>query len=156
MHVFPSLPKTEPTPLLHGTNDGNFNAGAEPGFQQMGSSRKKRELLLTRKKIRRGWGGRKNRKNRDNKTFSILAANANGLVGKFDSLKNNVNHFLPSCVLAQETKVKNKGCFKLQGYQNFELTRQGMGGGLLTAIDENLCPVLVFVGNEKTEFLVVC
>ena len=30
-----------------------------------------------------------------------------------------------------------------------------MGGGLLTAIDENLCPVLVFAGNEAAEILVV-
>ena len=126
MHVLPPLRKTEQQqffrsttlcdpfpespPLIHGTNDGHLPTGAESGFQQVGAPREKRELPIKRKKIRRGWGGRKNRKNR---TFSILAANSNGLVGKFDSLKTNINHFWPSWVLVQETKTRKKGCFKL-------------------------------------------
>ena len=44
---------------------------------------------------------------------------------------------------------------KLKGYQTFELNRNGMGGGLLTAVDENLSPVLVSAGDEENEILVV-
>ena len=50
----------------------------------------------------------------------------------------------------QETKVKNKGSIKVKGYQIFEKTRNGKGGGgvgLLTAVDEDLDPVLVSSGS---------
>ena len=118
----------------------------------MGSAGWAKKKLLLRKKTRRGWGGKKNQKNTN---FSILAANANGLKGKFDSLKNTMKHFKPSCVLIQESKLRKNGSLKLKGFQIFELNRQGMGGGLLTAVDENLCPVLISAGNEDSELLVV-
>ena len=38
-----------------------------------------------------------------------------------------------SSVMIQESKLRNLGSLKLQGYQIFELNRQGMGGGLFTA-----------------------
>ena len=117
----------------------------------MGTSWAKKELPI-RKKIRRGWGDRKNRKTT---IFSILAANANGLKGKIDSLKNCVKHFDPSCILIQESKLRKNGSVKLKGFQTFELNRQGFGGGLFTAVDENLSPVLICDGNEKAEILVV-
>ena len=47
------------------------------------------------------------------------------------------------------------GKIKLKDYQVFELNRSGLGGGLLTAVKENLCPVLVSAGKEDTEILVV-
>ena len=98
-----------------------------------------------------GGGG----KNRKNISFSILAANANGLKGKFDSLKNSINHFSPSCVIIQESKLRKHGTLKLKGYQIFELTRPFMGCGLFTAIDESLSPVLVSAGNNGSEILTV-
>ena len=105
-----------------------------------------KKQILARKKIRRGWGGKNKGKSQN---FSILAANSNGLRGKFDSLKNNINHFKPSCVLIQESKLRNKGTLKLNGYQIFELNRQGMGGRLFTAVDENLSPVLISADDEN-------
>ena len=117
----------------------------------MGEPGGSKKTLQLRKKIRRGWGGKKNRKNIN---FSILACNANGLWGKFESLKNNINYFKPSCVMIQESKLRNLGSLKLQGYQIFELNRQGMGGGLFTAIDEKLSPVLLRSGPENAEILV--
>ena len=63
----------------------------------------------------------------------------------------------PSCVLLQETKLRHPGTFKIPGYQIFEKLRSGLGGGLLTAIDESLSPMLICTGkeNEDTEILVV-
>ena len=61
----------------------------------------------------------------------------------------------PSCVLLQETKLRFPGTFKLPGYQVFEKIRKGQGGGLLTAIAENLSPVLISTGSEEVEILVV-
>ena len=104
-----------------------------------------KKTLPIRRKIRRGWGG----KNRNKINFSILACNANGLKGKFESLKNNINYFKPSCILIQESKLRSTGSHKLNGYQIFEFNRQGAGGGLFTAIDENLNPVLIRTGEKN-------
>ena len=61
----------------------------------------------------------------------------------------------PSCILIQETKLRFPGTFKLQGYQIFEKTRAGLGGGLLTAINEDLSPMLISQGSDEIEILVV-
>ena len=109
-----------------------------------------KKKLPLRQKIRRGWG----RKKRKSQKFSVLASNSNGLKGKFESLKNSINFFKPSCILIQEYKLSNYGTLKLNGYQIFELIRDGSGGGLFTAIDENLSPVLIRTGEDNTEILV--
>ena len=49
----------------------------------------------------------------------------------------------------KKSKIKFTGTIKLAGYQIFENVRKGGGGGLLTAIDQDLCPVLISNGNEK-------
>ena len=141
------MPHPNPThPDIHGTANWNIFPGTQSSVQQLEPKWAKKKLLV-RKKVRRGWGGRNKRKNQN---FTILAANANGLKGKFDSLKNSINHFKPSCILIQESKLRNKGSLKLKGYQVFELNRQGMGGALFTAIDVDLSPVLVSAGNSDT------
>ena len=102
-------------------------------------------------KTRRGKGKKNKQKNeRKNIDFSIIGSNANGLLGKQESLKNNINFFKPSIVTVQETKLKKLGSIRLKGYQIFEKLRAGgLGGGLLTAVDEDLEPVLI--SNEKDE-----
>ena len=65
------------------------------------------------------------------------------------------NFNYPTCILIQESKLRNPGTFKLQGYQIFEKIRTGLGGGLLTAIEENLSPVLICSETIETEILVV-
>ena len=107
--------------------------------------------LPLRRRIRRGWGGKK----RNIMNFSMLATNSNGLKGKIESLKNNINFFKPSCILIQESKLRSYGSIKLNGYQIFELNREGSGGGLFTAIDENLSPVLIRTGEDKSEMMVI-
>ena len=48
------------------------------------------------------------------------------------------------------------GLIKIKGYQIFEKVRSGPGGGLLTAVDEDLLPVLISTGEEEeTEIMTV-
>ena len=106
-------------------------------------------------------GGIRSKKNRTNKSsklvkFSILGTNAAGLKAKKDSLKENVQLFnFPSVITIQETKFRKSANFKLENYQIFEKLRPGYGGGLLTAIDKSLNPVLIQPINEEIEILVV-
>ena len=57
----------------------------------------------------------------------------------------------------QETKARKLGSIHVEGYQIFENIRVGgNGGGLLTAVDQNLNPVLISTGrDEDTEILTV-
>ena len=109
-------------------------------------------------KTRRGYG-KKNKKDKGYKNvgFSILGTNANGISGKQESLKSTVNHFIPSVITVQETKLTRMGLIKLKGYQVYEKIRSGGGGGgLLTAIDEDLYPVLISTGeDDQAELLTV-
>ena len=110
-------------------------------------------------KTRRGYG-RKNRiKNKNglkNIEFNILSSNANGIQAKKESLLKNINVFQPTVITLQETKLRRLGTFKLPGYQVFEKVRSGFGGGLLTAVNENLFPVLISTGKcDDSEILVV-
>ena len=74
---------------------------------------------------------------------------------KQDSLINALKNLgNPSCVLIQESKLRHQGTFKLKGYQIFEKIRGGQGGGLLTAINENLSPMLISEGSEEEEILI--
>ena len=85
-----------------------------------------------------------------------MGTNAAGLKAKRDSLLSNIEFFnFPSCITIQESKLRNCGNFKLEKYQVFEKRREGAGGGLLTAIDHNLDPVLIQSEDEECEILVV-
>ena len=107
---------------------------------------------------RGGARSKKNRKIKSSKSvkFSILGTNAAGLKAKKDSLKENVKLFnYPSVITVQETKYRKSANFKLENYQIFEKLRPGFGGGLLTAVDKSLDPVLIQPVNEDIEILVV-
>ena len=68
----------------------------------------------------------------------------------------NINHFKPTVITIQETKLRRIGIFKLPGYHVFEKVRSGFGGGLITAVNENLSPVLISTGKkENSEIPVV-
>ena len=107
-------------------------------------------------------GGRRSKKkkqkiNNDKMcNFSIVGSNTAGLKAKRISLLNLIKSFnFPSCITLQETKLRNSGKFKISNYQVFEKLRSGQGGGLLTAIDQDLEPVLIQAANEEAEILVV-
>ena len=107
------------------------------------------------RKTRRGWGSRGKKANKAIK-LTLFGNNANGLKAKKESLLSALKNFnYPSCVLIQETKLRNPGTFTIQGYQIFEKTRTGFGGGLLTAIENDLSPVLISLGSNESEILVV-
>ena len=112
---------------------------------------------MNKNRTKRGYG-RKNRKNNNVRKieFSLLESNANGIQAKKESLMENINTFTPSVITIQETKLRKSGTFRIPGYQVFEKVRNGFGGGLLTAVDENLLPVLISTGNDdESEILVV-
>ena len=106
-------------------------------------------------------GGIRSKKNRRNKSsklvkFSIMDTNAAGLKAKKDSLKENIKLFnLPSVITIQETKNRKCANFKLENYQIFEKIRSGFGGGLLTAVNTSLEPVLIQSINDEVEILLV-
>ena len=114
----------------------------------------KQKSQAKKKYTRRGYGKKNNKKNKKgtrNVKFSVLGSNANGIFAKQESLKTLINKFLPKVITVQESKVKQKGLIKIKGYQIFEKVRVGMqGGGLLTAVDHDLQPVLV-TSNEEEE-----
>ena len=99
----------------------------------------------------------RNKKKIKNEKFSILGTNAAGLKAKKDSLVENIRLFdRPSIITIQETKFRKIGNFKIENYEIFEKIRtEGYGGGLLTAVDKSLEPVLIEAANEDTEILVV-
>ena len=119
-----------------------------------------KEQKLKQKKTKRGKGKRNKHKNQNKNQpifLTLMGSNSNGLKSKFESLKNNVSLFsTPSCITLQETKSIKQGSIHLPGYQIFQLNRTvKQGGGLLTAIDEGLDPVLVCAGDDDHEVLVV-
>ena len=124
-----------------------------------GSSKKQGKLHLPIKCTKRGVvrGAKKRRKLKPNQVkFSILGSNSAGLNSKIDSLVENISVFkYPSCITLQEIKLRKCGTVKLSEYQVFEKVRAGLGGGLLTAIDKNLNPVLIEAINDESVNLVV-
>ena len=88
--------------------------------------------------------------------LKILGTNCNGLKGKMESLKSCIDFYKnPSCITLQETKLNFPGTIHLEGYQVFEQIRKTNGGGLLSAFKSNLNPVLISIGSEETELIVV-
>ena len=85
--------------------------------------------------------------------LSIFGTNSNGLNGKLSSLENSLKQLgIPRFVTIHETKLRRHN-FKIPGYQVFQKNRIGFGGGILTAIDENLGSVLV--SSTESEILVI-
>jgi hypothetical protein len=73
-----------------------------------------------------------------------------------DSLVQAIDVLSAGIVLLQETKLYRQGKLELKGFIIFEkLRKYGCGGGLLTAIHENLNPILVENDEELTDILVV-
>ena len=88
--------------------------------------------------------------------FSLLGSNTAGLKNKKDSLEAVIELLRkPSCITLQETKLPKKNVFKLNEYQVFQKNRNGSGGGLLTAVDPILNPMLISTENEEAEILTV-
>ena len=107
---------------------------------------------IKKQKIRRGGLKHKPKKVK----FSLLGNNSAGLKSKKDSLEAIIRTLKnPSCITLQETKLAKNANFQLANYQVFQKNRNGSGGGLLTAIDPNLNPMLIASKNEEAEILTV-
>ena len=91
------------------------------------------------------------------KILTIFGSNANGILGKQDSLKNNILNFQPAVFFVQETKVSRKGQIKIENYEIFEVVRPNCptGGSILTGVHKNLNPVFISGGEDNIEILVV-
>ena len=118
-------------------------------FPKSGNASKKLKLNKTRR------GGQKFQRERL-QTFTIMGNNTAGLKAKKDSLEALIHTLKrPSCIMLQETKLGQKEEFKLQNYQVFQKNRNVYGGGLLTAVDVGLNPMLISSKNEEAEVLTV-
>ena len=85
----------------------------------------------------------------------FLGTNAAGILNKTESFYRNINLFNPSVFFLQETKTRFKNKLKYPNYTFFEYIRKNnFGGGLITAVHNNLHPVQVS-NDEDTEILVV-
>ena len=110
-----------------------------------------RAQTLRRKKIRRG-GKRFNKSHR----FCLLGNNVAGLTKKKESLNAIIETFkAPSCITLQETKLGKTVEFKIPNYQVFQNNRNSSGGGLLTAVDSNLNPLIITSESSLAEILTV-
>ena len=121
----------------------------------MGVSRKTPSAIKSKKINRRGNGKRNKNGFNSEQIFSLWGNNSNGLKAKISSLRANIEYFeTPSCITIQETKLRQNNIIKLKGYKVFEKQRKGLGGGILTAVLDELNPVLISDGDEN-EILVV-
>ena len=124
------------------------------------TGKSKHKTINGKKRTRRGNGKKnenKNKKGIRNVKLTLVGTNANGLLGKQESFKSLINEFKPSIITIQESKTRKQGLIKLKGYQIFEKNRKNcLGGGLFTAIDEELEPVLISTGeDEENEIITV-
>ena len=71
------------------------------------------------------------------------------------SFKFIMEQLKPHVVVIQETKLKRKSQFKIDGYTTFPTVRGDSGGGLLVSCLCSLDPVLIFEGTCECEVLVV-
>ena len=84
----------------------------------------------------------------------MIGANAAGLSNKLYSFQRLISLFSPSALFIQETKAKRKGLIKADNFIIFEQLRKSFGGGgLLTAVHQNLSPVSI--NDEIDDILVV-
>ena len=66
----------------------------------------------------------------------------------YKNMKSNTIHVLTNST-TQETKLRQANSVNLDGYIIFKKNRVGLGGGLLTAVKQDLEPVLISDGGEE-------
>ena len=114
---------------------------------------------MNKNKIKTEKNKKSKTKNKAPKTqmFTVFGSNANGLLGKRESLINNINQLNWEVFFIQETKVSRKGQIKIENYEIFEVVRPNcsMGGSILTGVHKSLHPVYTSGGEENMEILVI-
>ena len=101
--------------------------------------------------------GKRNSVKSTQQIFSILGVNADGITGKWSTLKNVLSKHKPLVWNIQETKCVKEGRLKLNGFRVFEYIRsnQDGGGGLALGCSIKLSPVLTRTGGDHVEALSV-
>ena len=86
------------------------------------------------------------------KVLTIFGTNANGILGKKDSLISNIHQLQPAVFFIQESKVSRKGQLKIENYEIFEVVRPNCpsGGSILTGVHKNLSLVFISGGEDDT------
>ena len=85
-----------------------------------------------------------------------MGNNTAGIKAKKDSLEAVIKLLgNPSCITLQETKLAKKSVFQLNDYQVFHKNRNSAGGGLSTAVDPSLNPMMISTKNEEADILTV-
>ena len=109
-----------------------------------------------KKIVKRGRGGNKTRAKEIHDFMTVVGNNSAGLNGKADSLTKLIDELTPAVIMLQETKLYKQGKIKLKGYVIFERLRNyGGGGGLMTAVHDNLNPILIENDDKAITILVV-
>ena len=84
-----------------------------------------RNKVCPQKRTRRGNGKKnKNKQGIKNVKLTLVGTNANGLLGKQESLKSLINEFQPTIITIQESNTRKQGLIKLKGYQIFLKNRE--------------------------------
>ena len=88
--------------------------------------------------------------------MKLLGVNSAGLSSKFHSFSKIIQDIQPSVFFIEETKMRRQGKIKAENYQIFELVRKSTSaGGLAIGALNDLNPVWVGEGGDKTEYLSV-
>ena len=101
--------------------------------------------------------GKRNSIKCQEQTFCTIGVNATGIKSKWTTFKKLVNKINPLIWNIQETKCKNEGMLKLNGFKVFEHVRnnQDGGGGLAIGCSTRTNPVLTRHGEDEVEALTV-
>ena len=114
------------------------------------------QKTTSNKIVKRGKGGQKSKSKYSKSSLTIVGNNVAGINGKIDSLNKLIEVLGPGVIMLQETKLYNQGKVKLPDFIIFEkLRKYAGGGGLMTAVHENLNPILIEEDDEETEILIV-
>ena len=69
---------------------------------------------------------------------------------------NAIKALSHAVILLQETKLYKQGVVTLKGFVTFEKQRKyGAGGGLFTAVHENLAPMMIENDDDNEDILIV-
>ena len=97
--------------------------------------------------------GKRNSITSKQQIFRILGVNADGITGKWSTLRNVISKHKPLVWNIQETKCIKEGRLKLSGFRVFEYiwSNQDGGGGLALGCSSKLSPVLTRTGGDQIE-----
>ena len=118
------------------------------------SSRLIKAKPFQQKKHRRG---KRNSIKLFTRPFVWVGNNIAGAKSKWASVKRWIRMKTPAILSLQETKFQSAGKHNLDGYFTYEhlRTEKTAGGGILMAVQKELCPSLVRDGGEEVEALTV-